>query len=82
MRLRITLSLIRIQAVCIWHFGCAKRLRVKAENVHILQLVAAEALGIQANKVIVRVKRLGGGFGGKETRSIMFSTVAAVAANK
>lgn len=38
--------------------------------------------GVQANKVVSRVKRLGGGFGGKETRSIQLSSICAVAANK
>ena len=38
--------------------------------------------GVQANKVISRVKRLGGGFGGKETRSIQLAGICAVAANK
>ncbi|KAF2368641.1 Xanthine dehydrogenase small subunit [Trinorchestia longiramus] len=41
----------------------------------------ASALGVPANQVTVRVKRLGGGFGGKETRSILASAPAAVAAN-
>ena len=42
----------------------------------------AEALGVPANRIVVRVKRLGGGFGGKETRSIVFTAPCAVAANK
>eukprot|EP00122_Pirum_gemmata_P015025 Pgem_evm1s14034 len=33
------------------------------------QLVAATALGIPQNRVTCHVKRLGGGFGGKETRT-------------
>ena len=37
---------------------------------------------MQANKIVTRVKRLGGGFGGKETRSIQLSSICAVAANK
>lgn len=37
---------------------------------------------VPANKVVVRVKRLGGGFGGKETRSVVLSCAVAVAAKK
>lgn len=46
------------------------------------QKVIAEALNIQENRVVVRVKRIGGGFGGKETRNIPVTATAAVAANK
>ena len=42
----------------------------------------AKVLDVPANKVVVRVKRMGGGFGGKESRTTMLSTVVAVAANK
>lgn len=38
--------------------------------------------GVAANKVVAKVKRLGGGFGGKETRSIQLAGICAVAANK
>ncbi|VDI11835.1 putative selenate reductase molybdopterin-binding subunit, partial [Mytilus galloprovincialis] len=44
--------------------------------------VVAETLGVAANKILVRVKRLGGGFGGKETRSICLTTPVALAAYK
>jgi xanthine dehydrogenase/oxidase len=37
---------------------------------------------VQSNKVVVRVKRLGGGFGGKETRSVVLSSALALAAKK
>jgi xanthine dehydrogenase/oxidase len=37
---------------------------------------------VKANKIVVRTKRLGGGFGGKETRSILLSSVLALAAKK
>lgn len=37
---------------------------------------------VAANKVVVRVKRLGGGFGGKESRSIQLSSILALAAKK
>lgn len=46
------------------------------------QAYVAKALGVQSNKIVSKVKRLGGGFGGKETRSIQLSTICAVAANK
>lgn len=46
------------------------------------QHTVAHVLGIQANKVVVRVKRMGGGFGGKESRAAFLVGVLAVAANK
>uniref|UniRef100_A0A8C2DYI3 xanthine dehydrogenase n=1 Tax=Cyprinus carpio TaxID=7962 RepID=A0A8C2DYI3_CYPCA len=44
------------------------------------QALVAKALGVPANRVVCRVKRMGGGFGGKESRSTILSTVVAVAA--
>lgn len=46
------------------------------------QAFAAKVLGVQSNKITVRVKRLGGGFGGKETRCVLLSTIIALAAQK
>ncbi|XP_022086122.1 xanthine dehydrogenase/oxidase-like isoform X2 [Acanthaster planci] len=46
------------------------------------QLMVAKALGVPNNKVVTRVKRLGGGFGGKETRCCVQAAACAVAANK
>jgi len=46
------------------------------------QVYIAKTLGVQSNKIVVRVKRLGGGFGGKETRSVSLSTILAIAAKK
>ncbi|KAG7502397.1 hypothetical protein JOB18_018848 [Solea senegalensis] len=46
------------------------------------QTLVAKALGVPANRVVVRVKRMGGGFGGKESRTTVLSSVVAVAANK
>lgn len=46
------------------------------------QVFVASALGIPQNRVVVRTKRIGGGFGGKETRSINLAAVMAVAARK
>ena len=39
-------------------------------------------LGIQLNKIAVKVKRLGGGFGGKESKAMMIAVAAAAAAVK
>eukprot|EP01065_Artemidia_motanka_P006570 TRINITY_DN1321_c6_g1_i1.p1 TRINITY_DN1321_c6_g1~~TRINITY_DN1321_c6_g1_i1.p1 ORF type:complete len:1373 (+),score=457.81 TRINITY_DN1321_c6_g1_i1:112-4119(+) len=44
------------------------------------QSCVAEALGVASNRVVARVKRMGGGFGGKETRNIFLSCAVAVAA--
>ena len=46
------------------------------------QAYIAQVTGVQNNKIVSKVKRLGGGFGGKETRSIQLSAICAVAANK
>ena len=46
------------------------------------QQLVSEVLQIPSNRVVVRVKRLGGGFGGKETRSVFLTCALAVAAKK
>ncbi|XP_033625802.1 xanthine dehydrogenase/oxidase-like [Asterias rubens] len=46
------------------------------------QTTVAKALGVPSNKVVSKVKRLGGGFGGKESRNCIQAGVCAVAANK
>ncbi|MEE6473682.1 hypothetical protein FKM82_010138 [Ascaphus truei] len=55
---------------------------VSTQNTTKTQEFAATALGVPSNRIVVRVKRMGGGFGGKESRSIIVSTVVAVAAHK
>ncbi|MFD1255026.1 Xanthine dehydrogenase molybdenum-binding subunit [Devosia equisanguinis] len=47
-----------------------------------VQLIVANALGIRQNAVTVNVRRMGGGFGGKETQGNLFAVVAALAAKK
>ncbi len=44
------------------------------------QKYVAAVLGVPNNRVVSKAKRLGGGFGGKETRSIFLHCVAAVSA--
>ncbi|UST53713.1 xanthine dehydrogenase molybdopterin binding subunit [Comamonadaceae bacterium OTU4NAUVB1] len=46
-----------------------------------MQHMVAHALHLQANEVHVECRRMGGGFGGKESQSGLFACVAAVAAN-
>ena len=52
------------------------------QNPSVTQQEIAHILNIDANKVTCTVKRLGGGFGGKETRSVNIASYAAVAAKK
>jgi xanthine dehydrogenase/oxidase len=52
------------------------------QNLHETQLLCAKAMGVPMNKVSCQAKRLGGGFGGKESRPCMLSVPAAVAAQK
>jgi hypothetical protein len=44
------------------------------------QKIISSVLGIPMHKIVSKTKRLGGGFGGKETRAIPWNCVAAVAA--
>ena len=46
------------------------------------QKFCASSTGTPAAKVVVRMKRMGGGFGGKETRSVFASCAASVAAKR
>jgi xanthine dehydrogenase/oxidase len=46
------------------------------------QMTVAKVLGVPANRIVARTKRMGGGFGGKETRSVYLSCAVAVAASK
>lgn len=51
------------------------------QNPTAVQLEVAHALGVAANKVVCRVKRMGGGFGGKETRTTTLSVPLCIAAS-
>jgi xanthine dehydrogenase large subunit len=47
-----------------------------------VQHMVAHALGIAAHDVVVECRRMGGGFGGKETQMSLFACVAALVARK
>ena len=44
--------------------------------------MVAHALGIPSHAVTVEIRRMGGGFGGKETQSNQFAAIAAIAAKR
>lgn len=46
------------------------------------QHLVAQALGVPSNAVTVEVRRMGGGFGGKETQANQCAAIAAIAAKK
>ncbi len=47
-----------------------------------MQHVVAHALGLSSHHVQVECRRMGGGFGGKESQSALFACVAAIAAQR
>jgi xanthine dehydrogenase large subunit len=47
-----------------------------------VQHMVAHVLGVPSHAVTVEVRRMGGGFGGKETQANIFAAVAAIAAKK
>ncbi|XP_021371273.1 xanthine dehydrogenase/oxidase-like [Mizuhopecten yessoensis] len=55
---------------------------VSTQNPAETQMMVAQALDIAENKIVIRVKRMGGGFGGKETRNVIYSVPVAIAAAK
>ncbi|KAK3297838.1 molybdopterin binding aldehyde oxidase/xanthine dehydrogenase [Chaetomium fimeti] len=53
-----------------------------SQNPNEAQAYASQVCNVQSNKVVVKVKRMGGGFGGKESRSVQLSSILALAAQK
>lgn len=47
-----------------------------------MQALVAHALGWHSHQVLVECRRMGGGFGGKESQSALFACVAAIAATR
>uniref|UniRef100_A0A8D1KEF0 FAD-binding PCMH-type domain-containing protein n=1 Tax=Sus scrofa TaxID=9823 RepID=A0A8D1KEF0_PIG len=52
------------------------------QNAMMAQSSVASTLGVPINRILARVKRIGGGFGGKETRGIGLTVAVALAAYK
>ncbi len=70
--------------VAIAHPGEDGQMTVHSSTQHPteVQQVIAEALGVRFHKVVVICKRMGGGFGGKETQAAMPAAYAALVAAK
>lgn len=51
-------------------------------NKFLFQHIVSQVLGIPQHKIVTKVKRIGGGFGGKETRTIPLAIPVAFAAYK
>lgn len=60
----------------------AMEIHASTQNPHTTVATVARVLGVPVHKLVCRVKRMGGGFGGKETRSVNYSAAAALAAAK
>jgi xanthine dehydrogenase large subunit len=58
------------------------RIHCSTQHPSEMQHLVAHALGLQAHQVQVECRRMGGGFGGKESQSALFACVAALAAKK
>jgi xanthine dehydrogenase large subunit len=57
-------------------------LHVSTQHPTEIQVMVAQVLGIPHAAVTVNMRRMGGGFGGKETQGNLFAAVAALAAKK
>ena len=57
-------------------------LQVSTQHPTEIQVMVAQVLGIPHAAVTVNTRRMGGGFGGKETQGNLFAAVAAIAARK
>ncbi|PTT77435.1 xanthine dehydrogenase molybdopterin binding subunit, partial [Pelomonas sp. HMWF004] len=62
--------------------GEAVLLHCSTQHPSEMQQLVAHALGWAAHRVAVQCRRMGGGFGGKESQSALFACVAAIAALK
>ena len=61
--------------------GCI-RLWCSTQHPTEMQHVVAHALNLNFNQVVVEMRRMGGGFGGKESQSAIFACIASIAAQK
>ncbi len=60
----------------------ALRVHCSTQHPSEMQAIVAHALELPAHKVLVECRRMGGGFGGKESQSALFAAIAALAASR
>lgn len=53
-----------------------------SQHISEIQKMTAHVLGMQASQIVTRVKRMGGGFGGKESRGLLIALPFALAAQR
>ncbi|KAK6049735.1 aldehyde oxidase and xanthine dehydrogenase, a/b hammerhead domain protein [Cooperia oncophora] len=70
------------QCVVIPHEDDELEIIASSQGINDVQMETAKCLGIPAHKIIVRVRRIGGGFGGKENTCALLTVPAAIAARK
>lgn len=70
------------QCVVIPHEEDELEIITSAQGTNDVMVETAKCLGIPCHKIVVKVKRIGGGFGGKESTAPMLSVPAAIAARK
>ncbi|KAG0345404.1 hypothetical protein BG004_003729 [Podila humilis] len=71
---------LETQAVLVNYKGESEfEIYASTQNANETQAVVASCLGVAANKVACKVKRLGGGFGGKESRTIPLACIMSIA---
>ncbi|WP_367067807.1 xanthine dehydrogenase molybdopterin binding subunit [Oryzisolibacter sp. LB2S] len=62
--------------------GGAMHVHCSTQHPSEMQHLVAHALGVHAHAVLVECRRMGGGFGGKESQSALFACMASVAAQQ
>jgi xanthine dehydrogenase large subunit len=69
-------------AVAIPQEGGAMLVHSSTQHPTEVQSIVAHALGVSANQIVVQCRRMGGGFGGKESQAALIAAAAAVLAHK
>jgi xanthine dehydrogenase large subunit len=69
-------------AVAVPQEDCGMLVHSSTQHPTEVQSIVAHALGLSLNQVVVQCRRMGGGFGGKESQAALIAAAAAVLARK